>query len=295
MSLPQSQPTLFTTDAWWHALAPGYSWQMAELENGRVYIPYCITQKAGVRFLRNPHLTPYIVPRWEGELSDAEKTNLLQKAMTLLPACSVAEWHFHPSCGIVHVAGFTSEQHHTRCLRLQPTDTLWHQLKPSLQRQIKKAKRSLVLQTSYDASVLYAMQQSSLQRQGQQGGVPLEAYQQAIRVLQEQQAGYIITAKHNNVIVAAILVAWDDTFTYYLSGGTTREGQVHGAMSALLWHAIQESIERGNTFFDFEGSRHEGIDRFFSLFGAEKEFYTVLTKNNSWLHKAYRTFKQWFQ
>lgn len=294
MSSPLPQPNLFSTDAWWQAMAPGYAWQRVETENGAVELPYIITQKAGVRFLRNPHLTPYIVPRWKGDVQEEEKINLLQKAIQGLPACSVAEWHIDPSCGIINIEGYISEQHHTRCLTLHPSDVLWKQLKPSLQRQIKKGKQSLTLEICYDAATVFTMQQQSLQRKGNDNSIPLAAYEQAVKVLHQQQRGHIITASHNNRIVAAILVAWNDTCTYYLSGGTTREGQVHGAMSALLWQAIEEAVARGNTQFDFEGSRHEGIDRFFSLFGAEKVYYTVLTKNNAWLHTLYRRIKTWF-
>lgn len=291
MQLPANHTTFFNQPAWWQTMAPGYATLVFESASCRVAFPYHITHKAGVRFLRNPHLTPYCLPTWQGEATVEQKKKLLEAAVQQLPSCQVVEWHWHPACGVVDVPGFTTEQHHTRVLPLQAIDALWLHCKPSLQRQIKKATKRLHIASCWDASVLYELQATSLARHKKSNLLPLEEMVHAVAFLQEHGGGHILTASLEGRPVAAVLVVWDAHTTYYLGGGTTREGQTHGAMSYLLWHAIGEAVTRGNSEFDFEGSRHEGIDRFFSLFGAEKRYYSVLVKNTSWLHRLYRWFR----
>lgn len=293
MVTPTNYRTIFDSSTWWQTMAPNFdtcTWQQG---SASVSFPYCITQKAGVRFLRNPHLTPYVLPLWQGIHTEAEKKQCLEAAIQQLPHCDVAEWHWHPTCGELHVPGYRSEQHHTRCLYLQPIEELWRKCKPSLQRQIKKGKKSLRVQTGFDAHLLQEMQSQSLNRSGKNKGIPLAELEKAIALVQQQENGYILSAAIEHQVVAAIFIVWDESTTYYLSGGTTREGQVHGAMSSLLWRAIEDALKRHGRYFDFEGSRHEGIDRFFSQFGAEKIPYTVLLKNNSWMHKMYEQIKRW--
>jgi hypothetical protein len=294
MLTPTNYRTIFDTSTWWQTMAPNFDTCTFQQGSNSVTFPYSITQKAGVRFLRNPHLTPYVLPLWQGVQSNNEKKQLLEEAIQQLPPSDVAEWHWHPNCGELHVPGYRSELHHTRCLPLKPIDELWHNCKSSLQRQIKKGKKSLRIQTNFDAPLLYNMQTQSLNRSGKNKGIPLVELEKAIALVQHQNNGYVVSATYNNEVVAAILIVWDEYSTYYLGGGTTREGQVHGAMSSLLWFAIEDAVKRQSQYFDFEGSRHEGIDRFFSQFGAEKVSYTVLVKNNSWLHKIYQQIKPWF-
>jgi lipid II:glycine glycyltransferase (peptidoglycan interpeptide bridge formation enzyme) len=57
------------------------------------------------------------------------------------------------------------------------------------------------------------------------------------------------------------------------------------AMPALLWHCIKEAKKRGNKIFDLEGSMDPGVEKFFRSFGANRELYLELKKNDSLIWK----------
>jgi len=247
----------------------------------------------GLGFLQNPPLIPYVVPTWKNKPNNPQVIARIWKgALAQLPKIDVAEWHWHPSCGVLQAQGFDSIEQHTRILALQETD-LWRGFKPALQRQIKKGKRALEIHVGMQTQNVFNMHVASLKRQQKKPLYTTEQLNTFITYCHESQQGTCYTATHNKEVVAAIAVVWDEQTTYYMAGGSTDLGQAHGAMSYLLWQAILDAQNRGNQSFDFEGSRHESIDRFFAGFGAEKVNYTVFVKQGNWWYRLLRNIKRW--
>ena len=65
---------------------------------------------------------------------------------------------------------------------------------------------------------------------------------------------------------AGAYVIHDSRYSYYLLGGSDAELRGSGAMSAVIWAAIEDAARR-RTGFDFEGSMLPGVERFFRAFG----------------------------
>jgi len=72
---------------------------------------------------------------------------------------------------------------------------------------------------------------------------------------------------------------------YYLAGSKNPAAKDNRAMTALIWKAISESKKMGKGSFDFEGSMDAGVEKFFRNFGANRELYLVVSKNQSLLWK----------
>ena len=284
---------LFRQKALWEAMSPDVQELIYRDGNIELRFYYSYVKKFGLTFLRNPAFVAYAMPAWKNKPQHAHEQNRIwQLALAQLPQADVVEWHWHWSCGEINPKGIQASMHHTRILFLEHSH-LWDGFKPALQRQIKKGKRSLRIQASANASVLFNMHAESLRRQNEKPLYTLEQCEAVVNFCQQHQQGTVLAAYHNQEIVAAILVAWDHETTYYLCGGSSSVGQAHGAMSYLLWEAIQAAQLRGAKQFDFEGSRHEGIDRFFAGFGAKKIPYTVFEKKGPWLYQKIRSLKQW--
>ena len=80
------------------------------------------------------------------------------------------------------------------------------------------------------------------------------------------------------------LLAWDADSAYYLAGAVDPKNKNTGAMSLLMWTAIQFSSGVTNQF-NFEGGMVEPIERFFRSFGAKQTPYFEIRKTNSRLLK----------
>lgn len=289
----QQHNNLFRQKALWDTMAPDVRELVYREGHIELRFYYSYIKKFGITFLRNPALIPYAVPEWKNKPnSTSEQQRIWQMALAQLPNADKVEWHWHPSCGEIKPNNMQARMYHTRVLNLQSND-LWKGLKPALQRQIKKGKRALTIQPCSDASVLYNMHVQSLRRQHEKPVYSLQQCEALLNYCLQKQQGTVLAAYCNQQVVAAILVVWDNETGYYLCGGSSSVGQTHGAMSYLLWEAIQAAQGRGAKQFDFEGSRHEGIDRFFAGFGAEKIPFTVFEKKGPWFYNLLRKLKHW--
>jgi len=83
-------------------------------------------------------------------------------------------------------------------------------------------------------------------------------------------------------LAAAGLFVHDDRWTWNLANGRLANVGATGAPTALLWHAIGRSIERG-TGFDFEGSMLKPVEKFVRGFGGHPAPYSVVRRSTaSW-------------
>ncbi len=146
----------------------------------------------------------------------------------------------------------------------------------NIRREIRKAEKSLQVQYTQDPDFALAILEkcdlnSTLKNEAH---IPIlkklvkesltrgQAYFSYI----DQQEGY-----------AFLFLPFDHSTMYYISSYTSEGVRSLGAMSLLVSKAIEKSRER-NLIFDFEGSMHEGIERFFRSFGAEQKLYFELRK-----------------
>lgn len=275
---------LFAQPWWWDALAPGWEAIVLKLPDGKeAAIPYWLHQRMGIRFLRNPHLIPYVSLISSETITSA----VTEKMLKALPQAGVIALDFNP----LQAFDLSEKKvRHTRILALNnSTEELFRALASPLQRQIRKAERLGLTVQECDTAEFLRLYHLSFERQGRKPAVPDIAFESAAAVCREHQCGKILCMRDpEGRNLAAVFWVYDRDRAYYLSGGSDPDYLQSGAMSTLLWEAIKRSKAQGQKQFDFEGSDHPGIDRFFRNFEASQVPYLHLGKERSLLYKAYR-------
>lgn len=95
-----------------------------------------------------------------------------------------------------------------------------------------------------------------------------------------------VYSKEKGLLACAAFIIYNNRIIFHL-GTTNMDGKNWGAMHFLIDTLIVQFAER-NMFIDFEGSKIEGIERFYKSFGAYKKPYFKYKNNNlppfiSWL------------
>jgi lipid II:glycine glycyltransferase (peptidoglycan interpeptide bridge formation enzyme) len=87
--------------------------------------------------------------------------------------------------------------------------------------------------------------------------------------LQRDQGRILLSrARGNDQVNAGIFVVWDADSMYFLMSSRTPDSTDSGAISQLVWLAMNEAHRRG-VKFDFDGVSSPGTFRFLSGFGGE--------------------------
>ena len=269
----------------------GRQWDCIHIheQNDELWFPFILERKWTFRFLRNGYLTPYA--GWifsDLNIHQERKEFLVRKLIEQLPEYDILHLNIHPlhSLEMNFPERIRQFPKHTNIIRLTHVSEVYANFKPALTRQIKKSSRHLHIIESDEIALFYNVYQKTFFKQGQKPPIPLQAFEQVWHFLKQTNSGKLFLAidKQQNTH-AALLLAYDASTAYYLSGGTDAEFYGSGAMSGLMWHAIQYSIQLEKKYFDFEGSMIASVDRFFKNFGTEEITYTTIQKTNSLLFK----------
>jgi len=104
------------------------------------------------------------------------------------------------------------------------------------------------------------------------------------RCLERDQGRIILsTSRKTGVINAGIFVIWDDSTMHFLMSTRSQETADSGAVSLLIWEAMNDAHRRGLKF-DFDGVSNAGSFRFFSGFGGNIARRLVVEKFNALYH-----------
>lgn len=230
-------------------------------------------------------------------LSTAKKTSVLRHVSTavaqgindLKPA--LVELNFLPFYWLpFHWEGYEVRPRVTYRLEtahLTP-QKLKSQFRDNIQRQIKKSVRENNLFTSDNCDALFALNKDSYERKGDDHPFEHETLNRLFKLLNDEERVKIVEVHNGNgEVIAAAMFAWDASRVYYLTGGVRASDKSSGAMAHVLWEGIQLAREHGLNF-DFEGSMNQGIERFFSAFGATSFTYYQVRKMNSKLYDIYQ-------
>ena len=261
---------------------------------------YPAENKMGVSLMRNPLLTPYLGPHvfYPSDLkpskTDAYEYETVSELIKQLPDCKV--WHLAITPGMKQAGLFKqyklrAEVQQTFLIDLAQSEAeLLTNIKDTARRNIKQAQKEEVVLSDYNAlDQLYQFQLNTLTGKGREIYYKTADLQKIMDACIAHNAGELLVAKNGENIQAIVWNVWDDNRSYYFMGGQNPEANGYKAMSLLLWTCIKNSKNRGQQYFDFEGSMDEGVERFFRTFGGERELYMVLQKNDALLWKVKKT------
>ena len=268
-------------------------WQVikAEVGNKTLFFPFYIEKKWGFKFLRNTHLTPYgglIFNQNLNSIDEETKCKLITLIVNQFPNFSLLNIDLHPSIKLNEhqFPNFISSKKKTNVLHLSNKEVCFLEFKSPLQRQIKKAAKNLVIFEKDDIELFYQLHCKTFDKNNQLPATPFSSFLKTWETCKQNNCGKLLFIEDDQKNVhAALFLTFDADTSYYLAGGTDAQYYGSGAMSLLMWHAIQISFDMEKSQFDFEGSMLPSIDAFFKKFSPTEIEYTNLQKTNARLLK----------
>lgn len=275
------------------------NWDAAISMNGEQVAgvwPYDIQSRMGVSLLRNPKLLPYMGPAvlYPADLKAANRDSFEYDTMAALaaqlPAAKVWDLALQPGikqAGLFKQKGMSVEVRQTFLLKLDADETtLLADCKESLRRNIKATDNNAeIVNDPSLLPLLFEYQKQTLERKDVLQSYTLQDMQKLMQAAIENNSAALLAFKQGADVQALVWNVWDAERSYYFMGAQKPGNDNYRAMPQLLWHCITTAKQRGNTVFDFEGSMDPGVEKFFRSFGAARELYLVLKKNDSLLWK----------
>ncbi|HTN17555.1 MAG TPA: GNAT family N-acetyltransferase [Chitinophagaceae bacterium] len=289
LSVTAPLPVFF--QPWWIEAVHQGSWNLAVLQKQDKVLavwPYTLERKALFTIIRNPLLTPYFGPLWLSEEQAAPgwadqlrqqlpKADFLQ-CSTLPGVCDslFSEEHY-----IVH------RKKRTFYIDLSQTlETIWSDIHPKRKNDIRKAQEDLQVSSGFmDIHEFTAWHSRSFTGKGKQYPYSVPFLQKLVDTTAAQHASKAYTARDKKGHIAGqVWMVYDKDTMYYLLSATPEQAH-RGAISLLIWEAIQEARKSDLRRFDFEGSMDEGIAFYFRRFGGSETPYNEYSITNSLLWK----------
>jgi hypothetical protein len=280
---------LFEQPWWLDAVAPG-AWGAVEVSrDGRVVarLPYVTEKRLRLKGLTMPPLTqtlgPWLAPsegKQTGQL--ARQKELMTALIEGLPPHDYFHQQFHYSVSNwlpFYWSGFEQTTRYTYVI--EPLDDLslvWDRFQSNIRREIRKAQKRVAVRTDLDVERFLDINTLSFKRRGLELPYSRDLVRRLDAACAERQARRMFFAEDGQGrIHAALYVVWNENSAYYLMSGIDPDLRNSGAMSLLVWEAIQFAATVTERF-DFEGSVIETVERFFRGFGGTPKPYFRITR-----------------
>ncbi|MBV9921522.1 MAG: GNAT family N-acetyltransferase [Pseudonocardia sp.] len=275
---------------WWlDAVAPR-RWDAVTVDRGGrtvAALPFVVRGPRWWRVLTQPPLTPFLGP-WIAQEEGAKYGTSLGNQMELqaqlengLPAA--AAFHQNFSSRVINClpfiwAGYRAEVRYTYLLEnLGSEQALWEGLAGNIRREIRKARRQLVIRDAGDVDRFYRVWAKTFERQG--AAAPDRARLERIDAACAKRGSrtMLFACDEADRVHAVAYVVWDRRSAYYLMGGGDPQLRTSGASSLLVWEAISRA-RSASQVFDFEGSMLRPVERFFRAFGGRQTPYLHVSR-----------------
>ena len=287
-----SDAPIFLQPWWLEVVAPG-RWDYAVVKRGDEIVaamPYAAKKWLGWTFIEGPAKTPYLGPWMRPSTAKyakrlAEQKDLIGELIDRLPRLGSFQQAFHPEIANwlpFYWKGFQQTTRYT--YRIEDTsdlDAVWKDTTESVRTDIKKARKILTVEACHDFQSVVDLHKKTWQRQGRafaQSDAEMMALHDAC--LRHECCQTFIARDSAGRPHAAAYFIWDNSTVYYYMSGADPALRNSGAGALLVWRGIELASEKG-LVFDFEGSMHEPIERFFRSFGGRQVPYFVLSKTCS--------------
>lgn len=271
------QGTIYHTSNWMLAGAPKSSGLLiAQNPKGETLggFAYALNTKGGLRRILKPTLTARFGPLVAPDLPDAQKSLVYDAIFRALPrhdliGLTTTDTH---DAAIVRSVLSASERRfptNTKTLPSSP-DELLVSYSSNIRRNIRQALAEggrYVEQA--DADMAYDLFEGAYQIRGD---APRFSREQLHTVIDQLSIFGSVALPgvndQNGVLVAALLLFYDEKRAFYVVSGTDRDALGGNAGALLVHFALRFAQDRG-ILFDFNGSSIEGINGFFKKFNPD--------------------------
>ena len=293
LSNKQKDIPLFYRYEWYISLY-GDDWDVAiEEQGGEVvgFMPYRIRSKKGFKLMLPEPLVPYqgvwmIYPKGLNHTAKLRLENkVIARIIEKLPKVDGFKQQFNPSFSNwlpFYWKGFEQTTRYTYCINdLSDLDTVFSNFKDTTRNKIRKAEKSLRVESSTDIDRFYQLKMEDYKKKNKVYPIPKDVLESVMNYTVSKETGEILIALDDNDNVHAMLYyMWDKQSAYYVHSVSNPDNSLPGAMSLLIWEAIKRVSDK-TISFDFEGSMVESIEKYFRSFGTEQTAYFQINKTDS--------------
>jgi len=269
-------PTIFH-ELWWLNIATGGKFDIVEVaQDGKTvgWLPYFLQNRFGLKYSVLPGMVHSLGPAihiadGSPETRRHKTGKITRELIGALPPAAIYKYKCHGE--ITDVVAFQQEKFLTGVqftfeVAPLPAEILWNNLSKSKRSEIRRAQKALVATTIDDPEEFWRFYANNIEQRGMKNAYHGAATRRVIVECLVRGCGKIYAAKDaDGSLAAAVFCIWDQASAYYYM--TTRTVRAHdGAVSLLIWEAIQDAAQRG-LIFDFDGlSSNEGVS-FYAGFG----------------------------
>jgi hypothetical protein len=296
-------PTIFH-EPWWLNVATEGRCEAVEVVHGGKLVgrmPYQLYSNFGVKRGVMPHLTHFLGPAIDAGDGSFDKRFHKRLAITKeliakLPPLALFEIKCHRGMREVvafQAANFRIGVQFTNEILPQPVERIWQSMTRKKRSDIVRAQSRLTVSPSLDPAEFATAYCRNLESRGKKNTLPMAMCLKLIAACISRGRGGLFAARgRQGELEAGIFCVWDDTASHYLL--TTRRENAHsGAVSLLLWEAVQDAVRRG-LIFDFDGLPNEGGVAFTTSFGATFSPRFIVTRQSA-VMKAYRCLRSFIR
>jgi len=283
-------PTIFHEPWWLETASNGRHREAQVWADGRLVgrLPYLTSRHFGMRFIGMPVLTHFLGPA-VSNFPGSEATALLNRVSVVkdlvrqLPRASFVYFKHHYGISntvAFQALGFQTETQFTREVAPASPELLWRGMRDKTRNVIRRAEEQLTVEDSTDAAGFMVFYEENLRQMGVKNYYDRAICEAVIQQCLRRGTGRILVAHdESGELQSGIFTVWDHRAEYYLMS-TRKTASGNGAVSLLLWQAIQHAA-RKNLIFDFDGIIRPSDAKFFLGFGGElKPRYITYSHSN---------------
>jgi hypothetical protein len=252
-------------EPWWLKAASDDGYEEALFTaDGKIVgrLPYLRLRKIGWQTaLVMPTMTHVLGPSFAADLPAGERGRSLRRftvcsaLISQLPAAGHIWFALHrqeTETLAFEAAGFSTGVRFT--VEIAPSDpaTLWRDMRDKTRNVIRRAQESLTAQAIDDPELFLEFYEENLRKHGRRNHYDLRTSANLMKACLQRGRGRILFAVDPaGALQAAIFTAWDKDAEYYLMS-TRAPDSGNGAISLLIWTALQEAAAEGR-IFDMDG------------------------------------------
>jgi Acetyltransferase (GNAT) domain len=280
--------TVFQQEWWLNCVTDGDYGEVSVKADNVIqgWLPYVTRRRWGYLISAMPFLThtlgPVIRPGVGNETTEFLRHNAItRELLEQLPKLA----HFRQvlSPGDMGALGFLECGCHMKvqftfisdCIE---SDNMWKRMRDKTRNLIRRSEEKNTVQQEVDAAEFLRFYADNCRERNDVNRYDDPRTQRVLGQSIERDQGriYLSRDRATGAASAGIAVVWDSRYMYYLM--STRHAKADsGAVSLLLWTAMQEAQRRGLSF-DFDGVTTSGTYRFLSGFGGRLERRHVAEK-----------------
>jgi len=143
-------------------------------------------------------------------------------------------------------------------LREYGREKIWEGYRKNIRRDVRKAQRSRITIHRVDSiegvNIFYKLYLSSMERNRAAAKYPLHWFETLYEFVTKKGSGAIRLAKLDGAAIAGMVLIYSPSSTHYFHNGSKYEFLKFCPNELLIHSALEEAVEKSNSFFDFMGS-----------------------------------------